>query len=211
MPVLEASQWLASQTHNRQQCHGVSDSKHISQGASLPKRRPTLLMGWKAHPGAVMQAKDGAHEVRQRMVPKVGGHIRHAQPLARRQRHSLQETQSPSALQNHPCTSVSRTQQQDGLHALRTNTEQSQLIVRMMSTMHGGSSHPGVRQGGRPHAGGGERAVLRVLGADGQRQVCAEGVGHRVEGLHWWQAAAVQVVSYLCTRWAISYGKKPLL
>ena len=73
----------------------------------------------------------------------------------------------------------------------------------MMSTLHGGRSHPGVCQGGRAHAGGGERAVLRVLGADGQRQVCAEGVGHRMEGLHRRQAAAVQVIPHLHTSQAI--------
>ena len=67
-------------------------------------QRKTLLVRWKAHPGPVMQAKDGAHEVRQRMVSKVRGHICHAQPLAWRQRHSLQETQSPSALQKHSRT-----------------------------------------------------------------------------------------------------------
>ena len=65
-----------------------------------------------------MQAEDGAHEVRQRMVPKVRGHIRHAQPLARRQRHSLQETQSPSALQRHPRTNINSAQQPNWLHAL---------------------------------------------------------------------------------------------
>ena len=81
-------------------------------------RRLTLLARWKAHPGPVMQAKDGAHEVRQRMVSKVGGHIRHAQPLAWRQRHSLQERQSPSALQRHPRTNINSAQQLNWLHAL---------------------------------------------------------------------------------------------
>ena len=122
----EPASWLgcsvpapeASQTHSRQQFHRIPGSWHIAQGAMLPMWRPTLLVGSKAHPGPVMQAKDGAHEVRQRMVPKVGGHIRHAQPLARRQRHSLQETHRPSALQQYPCTTASRTWQQSWLRAL---------------------------------------------------------------------------------------------
>ena len=83
------------------------------------------------------------------------------------------------------------------------NTEQSQHSVTVTSRLPSGRSHPGVRQGGRAHAGGGERAVLRVLGADGQRQVRAEGIGHRMEGLHRRQAAAVQVVPHLHAQWAI--------
>ena len=38
-----------------------------------------------------MEAEDGAHEVRQRVVAKVGGHVRHTQALPRHQLHRLRQ------------------------------------------------------------------------------------------------------------------------
>ena len=66
------------------------------------------------------------------MVPEVRGHIRHAQPLARRQRHSLQEEVSSSALQVLCCKIVSPSQQQSGLHALpfQYSTEEMRLNLK---------------------------------------------------------------------------------
>lgn len=91
-----------------------------------------------------MEAEDGAHEMGERVVAEVGGHIRDAEAFPARKRPGERVAQLRLA-----------------------------------------------------HAAGGERAVLRILLGDGQRQVSAERVGHRMEGLHRRQPPHLQVVAYL--------------
>ena len=59
---------------------------NTTSGAEVPDARPKKVMTMCAHLRAVMQAEDGAHEVRERMVAKVRRHVRDAQALAARHR-----------------------------------------------------------------------------------------------------------------------------
>ena len=91
-----------------------------------------------------MEAKDGAHEVGERVVAEVRGHIRDAQPLPGRKWPRRWVGQQRSA-----------------------------------------------------HAAGGERTVLGILLGDGQRQVSAERVRHRMEGLHRRQPPHLEIAAHL--------------